>query len=360
MNPFFDERPYVSPSLNMAKIVALPGVELPNEVRGKTGYKMFSSEQLIPRILKQFPALAQAVDVPRAFDDFLTPDHPQYDRAMLMAEEYGRNLGYLLLMLKRGDPVNRAARAGWADRHWVHWGRINTVWVGGGLMAGRLGQIAVPEAAIVLHENGQPDFSLNLSPYGSALPLIGCARTAPATAKSMLLFDFGQTSVKRAAAFYQDGRLTRLHQLASYPSDCGTISSVADRNLAEGTADHFVNIVADTWEEAGQAGWPICNQITASLACYLVDGQPAFPRFLGCYGRISLLADHMGTYLARRVSEKLTVSLKLRLIHDGTAAAMTYAGSKETAVLTFGTAIGNGFPPSDNGLLELRPSLELI
>jgi hypothetical protein len=38
------------------------------------------------------------------------------------------------------------------------------------------------------------------------------------------------------------------------------------------------------------------------------------------------------------------------LIHDGTAAARAYAGEMRAAVITLGTALGVGFPPTSGGL----------
>ncbi|MCA9972388.1 MAG: hypothetical protein KC425_19335, partial [Anaerolineales bacterium] len=73
----------------------------------------------------------------------------------------------------------------------------------------------------------------------------------------------------------------------------------------------------------------------------------------GCYGRLQLLTADLPAYLAARVGERLGAAVDVALYHDGMAAALAYAGAGETAVITLGTAIGNGFPPPAAGLHAL-------
>ncbi len=118
--------------------------------------------------------------------------------------------------------------------------------------------------------------------------------------------------------------------------------------------------MAQSWQEAQTAGWPVDTRMVAAIACYLVDGHPALDWDMGCYGRLQLLTDQLDQYLAEQVSELTGSPLELQLFHDGTAAALTCAGEVETAVLTLGTAIGNGFPPTSQGLRPLHPEFQLV
>lgn len=353
-HPFLQKRPYIRPSLNRARIVDLPGINLPLEVRGKHGYGLLGAAILRKQIVATFPALRNEPDPIRAFAAYLEPEHPASDTAVSLAQTYGRSLGYLLLMLKRGDPVNRVVRRDWENDHWAHWGHIKKIWVGGGLAAGRLGMIAVAAANDLLTQHHFPDVTIRQSPWAAYLPLLGVGRTAPATATSMLVFDLGQTTIKRAIAVYTDMGLVGLHHLPGLPAVCGAIQQRSDPILAQQTADFLVRCFADTWCEAQAAGWSLCPTLAASIACYLVDGHPALPEDMDCYGRLQLLTDHLTRYLADRASQEVGTSLALTLYHDGTAAAMAYAGEQETAVLTLGTAIGNGFPPPADGLRSLN------
>ncbi|MCB8967439.1 MAG: hypothetical protein H6660_11150 [Ardenticatenaceae bacterium] len=362
-HPFLEQRPYIRPSLNQARIVDLPGVHLPWDVRGKTGYQLLSSHFWRQRILAAFPELAASPDVFRAFDRYLADG---VGRALLIGEEYGRSLGYLLLMLKRGDAVNRVVRPDWQAVHWQFWREITTIWLGGGLMAGHLGQLTAATAQAVLHRHHFPEMTVSCAPYAAALPLMGVARAAPAAAAAMLVFDFGQTSLKRAVAVYDAGQLLALHPLPAWPAACTHMEAYNNVEIARHTAVSLLQVMAQSWQEAVRAGWQLSPHMAASIACYLVNGHPALPWDMGCYGRLQLLTPHLPTYLAAQVSELVGSPLKLQLFHDGTAAALTYAAAGKTgalgktAVLTLGTAIGNGFPPAATTLRPIHADFQLV
>lgn len=355
-HPFLEQRPYVRPSLNQARIVDLPGLNLPWELR-KTGYQLLGSRFLRQRILATFPALAHSPDLFRAFDGLLVAGE---EGAISVAQNYGRALGALLLMLKRGDAINRVVRPDWRPAHWDFWRQISTIWLGGGLMAGQLGVLAAAAAENVLHDRHFPAMAVRRAAFAAHLPLLGAARTAAPDAQAMLIFDFGQTSIKRGVAFYEDGALAALHLLAALPADCATIDFHSDRALAEKTAVSLTQAMAQSWHEAQAAGWPVSPRMAAAIACYLVGGHPALGWDMGCYGRLQLLTEQLDQYLAGRVSELVGSPLKLQLFHDGTAAALTFAGEVETAVLTLGTAIGNGFPPASHGLRPLHSDFQRV
>ena len=342
-NSFFEED-FISPSLNRVLIVALPGGGLPDEVQDKSGYELLSAAALMVRVQARAAALGlspDASDLLRQFDGCFTAVSPTIRLiSEEIAEAYGRFLGYLLLTLKRGDPANRAARPAWDARHWSFWAGINTIWVGGGLVAGHLGPIAVREAERVLHDAGFSNYTVNLSPHGAELPLFGLSRLAPVRAQAMLLFDFGQTAVKRAIAEYKAGELTHLHRLPTLPTPCESVhQSSRSLEAVEAFADRFLTIISQTWQGVER---PLSATIGVSLACYLRDGQPP-PLEMGCYGRLQLLSDNLQSYLADRLSQRLGQPIQLHLYHDGTAAALAYGGSGGTAVLMLGTAVGIGF-----------------
>ena len=343
LNPFYFAVPFISPSLNRVCIAALPGVELPVGIAGQTGYGLLSTAALLGRIRARAAALGLPPDAPdllHRFDAcFMSPKTRAISEKI--AREYGRSLGYLLLTLKRGDPANRAARQEWDGRHWAFWAGINTVWVGGGLVAGHLGPVAVRAAGRVLHAAGFPDFAVHLSSHGAELPLVGLSRLAPAGVGAMLLFDFGGTAVKRAIAEYKADELTQLHCLPPLPSPCESIHQTSRSLAAVKTfADRFLTIISETWQGVER---PLSPTIGISLACYLRDSQPP-PSEMGCYGRLQLLSDNLQTWLAGQLSRRLGQPIHLLLYHDGTAAALAYAGSGETAVIMLGTAVGVGFP----------------
>jgi hypothetical protein len=357
MNPFTNPDSFVLPSMNRVRLVDLPGISVPLAWQNKRGDQLLSRRALLEQILRKTAVLhlnPHAPDLIREFDAcFESEDARVRETAVTIAKAYGRKLAYHQLVLKRGDAVNRVVRPAWQAVHWAHWAQIEQVWLGGGLMAGQLGKIAAAEAQAFIRQRGFPDYSLTVSPFAANLPLIGAARTAPADAQSMLLFDFGQTSIKRGIAHYEAGSLAKMEALPSLPSECPYLWFSRDESFAIQTRDRILRVVKETWVEAEQAGNKLTNTIAVILACYLLHGQPRHEDW-GCYGRLQQFSPHLQTYLAEQVSEQLAQPIQIELLHDGQAAALPYAGAPHQAVMTFGTALGIGFPPiSDDHLRTL-------
>jgi hypothetical protein len=92
------------------------------------------------------------------------------------------------------------------------------------------------------------------------------------------------------------------------------------------------------------------SPIMVSVAAYVQDGR----LLTGVYVQLGRITDNLQIELAREVSVQLGEVIGVTLIHDGTAAATTYAGMKDTAVITIGTALGIGFPPKAAGLRPIN------
>ncbi len=345
MNPFTDAAPFVIPSMNRVRLVDLPGVPIPLAWRSKTGYQLLGSRALAAQIRRQAGPLHLSANLPdsdliRCFDTCFTEDDQAIRAAaQCVAEEYGRKLALHLLTLLRGDPVNRAVRPDWQAEHWAFWAQIRTVYTGGGLMAGHLGPIAAATAQTFIRCHGFPDVTVTVPPHAAHLPLFGAARLTPPDA-AMLVFDFGQTAVKRAIAQSPH----HLDLLPSLPTPCANTHSSTDPDAAALLRDRLIDIVADTWTAAAAQAVPLADSLAIVLACYLLHGQPR-PEDWGCYGRLQQFAPHLQTYLSQQISQRLNRPLHITLLHDGQAAAMPFAGQAQTAVITFGTALGIGFPP---------------
>ncbi len=366
-NPFLHNDPFITPSINRVRVVDLPGIVLPEAVRGRLGYEFLSAAALAGRIRRQAGVLGLNPDRPdliRAFDGCLTATSaalstgvfPQNLRvASSICQEHGRFLGYLLLTLKRGDPANRAARPDWDGRHWAWWAQIETVWLGGGMVSGHLGPIMAEAAQTVVRDGGFPDFAVYVSPYGRNISLAGAARMAqneknlrhPRSSTSQsLVFDFGHTSVKRAVAQFADGRLQTLIPLPSLPAPCEPYDYHGwSLGASEETLRGMVTAVAQTWQDAHQQGRTLGPIIVISLACYLQNGHP-IPAHLetGCYARLQTLTGHLESFVREQIRSALAQPVQVKLVHDATAAAMAYEGWRKTAVITLGTSLGIGFP----------------
>lgn len=336
-------------SINRAAILDLPGVELPADVRGKRAYDLLASFAISAAIKPYKAALGIADELP---DAILPPvldyclrsdDAAPRERADSVAAIIGVRLGCLLLMLKRGDPINRQARDDWDDSYWIHWATIQHVIIGGGLNRDVLGHRIALHAQAFLQQHGFPDMTVDRAGNAEVLPLIGAARSVPVGFTSARIFDFGQTNIKRAFAVYQHESLAALHLLPSMPSNCELDThdpyAAGDEVQAAYRADLMCRVITDTARKYRTSS-PLT--IMCSLASYVQNGQPADR---GCYGVLSLLSDNVEQYFANRLSADLKRPVTFHLMHDGTAAAAAYAGAEHAAVITMGTALGIGFPP---------------
>ena len=345
-------------SLNRVCLIDLPGLDIDPAVKGKTGYELVSSLALTALIraqidaLKLDPALDDAA-LRLAFDVCLNSRRPSVRAAAgSIARQIGRGLGYLLLVLRRGDPINRAARAEWDDSYWAHWTGIRQVWLGGGLVSGALGPHLVTHARAVLADAG---ITLHISPYAPLLPLVGAARFGPPDTTAALVFDFGHTLVKRAVGLYHGGALSELRLLPPVPTrfDDMPVDPADPALFARGVRDLMIGIMTETWHAAQDSGVNPSRVIPASLSAYVRDGQPLDAQS-GAYVQLIHITGNAARMLSDHLSAALDTPVAVMLIHDGTAAAATHAGLENAAVITIGTALGIGFPPSDTGLRRLE------
>ena len=314
---------------------------------GARAYDLLASHALTALIQEQAPALAQGSDPHRVFDAQLRAGNAT---AAAIAREFGQRLGHLLLTLRRGTAADRAARPEWSDAHWAHWATVRRVWLGGGLVSGALGEWLPKHALGVLHEAGCTGYALHTAPHNAMLPLIGAARRAPAGSDAALVFDFGQSRIKRGWASYQAGNVVTLHTLPPRASGAqpGKWDAIGPGDLLA----TMVRAIVETGREARAAGMPPTGAVLCSIAAYVQDGQPLATQH-GLYTRLCMLPGTPTDRLAERISAETGQETRVTLLHDGTAAALAYAGTERAAVIMLGTALGIGFPPPAAGLHPL-------
>jgi hypothetical protein len=345
-------------SLNRTHIVDLPGLEVPNDVKGKTAHELVSAHVLTRLVRQQIAALqidAELSDhgLHLAFDNCLASRNPSFRAtADEIARTLGRNLGYVLLTLNRGDEVNRKARPEWNATHWERWSKVRRVWLGGGLVSGNLGPHIARHASQVIQANGVEDYAIRVSCYGADLALVGAARHVPPGADAVVALDFGGTRVKHACFTLEKNQITEIYRL---PGRCAAVQA-----LNEPTQEHAADLIRDmalviaqTWHSARTRGLSPADTIPVCLAAYVEDGKPMIAH-AGGYYQTNLVTDNLEAELGRQVSAEIGTSISVILLHDGSAAAAVYAGQQDAAVIVLGTALGIGFPGDDVGLRPVR------
>ncbi|MEO8611807.1 MAG: hypothetical protein ABI690_28165 [Chloroflexota bacterium] len=191
---------------------------------------------------------------------------------------------------------------------------------------------------------------VNRITHGDSLPLIGAARSISPEAEYALVFDFGGSFVKRAYARYMDGILAELQCLPSLPTQFATEGQPSD------LFNFMVSTIAQTDLEMSAKGLLLSHQVPVSLAAYIdPNGQP-YERQGGAYAALRTLSPNVQDTLSASLAARIGSPINIQFLHDGSAAACTYAGIPNAAVIMFGTALGIGFPPPDSGLRPVSTS----
>lgn len=368
-------------AINRIHLVDLPGVPMDEGVRGQRAYHLLSGPALIRYAQAAgadlaLPAELQAGDptashvrreLPRLVDARLRhPDHAVRRAARGIARRLGRNLGYILLTLQRGDPAARAARPDWPPEAWTTWAAIRQVWLGGGIVSGELGTALIDHANALLSEvagSAQPPrLTVRRTPRPTDMAILGVSRRLTARSARRwhaLVLDLGQTSAKRAIVTVTEGAITRLTWLPAAPVSWRWRNDPTAGEGIDGRAvrDFVVRTLVEGWAAAAGLGLAPEPEVAISIAAY-TQGVKLLGN--GIYARIHQLGEDAHTLIGERVVALCGTKPALHIIHDGTAAAALHAGEPHSAVIVVGTALGVGFPPaSERGLLRIAPEIEV-
>jgi hypothetical protein len=346
----FDPRyPDTSNSLNRVVIADLPGLNLPDEIKGKTGYDLVSTaalDKLIEANIKELGLVSYNNPAADRENFFVMLNHDD-PTAIHIVETIGRNLGYLLLTLIRGDEVNRQARLEWDESHWSLWGSIQTVHLGGGLVADKMGELILKQVQAIVAYTGSK-LTVDIAHYSPILPLLGAARYIP-TGICGCVLDFGGTWIKRGIARFDESGLRTILMLSMVQ-----VEMRADMS-AKVIRMKMVDVIVDTLKGKH------CDAdvIRISIAAYVdANGQPLIAQG-GIYMKLTQLSDDVPSMLSEEVSKSIGRQVQIKLLHDGSAAASYYAPEENAAVIMLGTAIGSGYCVARPELRVLSPHLSI-
>ncbi len=377
-HPFADAPDYLR-SLNVARVMSLPADLASDDVVGRRGVELVSGLALTREIGARALELGLDPASPDLLRDFAArvngPEAPGAVRVAAhdIAHRFGRRLGCLLLTLATGDTPSRTARPEWGDAQWAFWAGVRRVVIGGGLLAGAIGDVALPAAQEVLDGHGGGAMRLVRSPWADRIGLVGLARCLPVASDSRAVVDFGQTAVKLGLARYRAGVLDGVALLPARPGVCPSpIGLSSDRAEIERQWEAMLDLIvavvdeaqtrveeATTRVEEAPPGGDDVADVAISLACYLRDGNPDPYEVRSCYGRLQVLAPNLADFARRELEGRLGREVHLRVIHDGSAAALAVDPDEATVVLTVGTAMGVGFPLARDPRMPLAPGFSV-
>lgn len=342
-------------SLNKVRLAKLPLYGVEDSMEGKQMSQLFGANIIIDEIVNSADALGidlsehKRMDLPKLLDAKIEEGN---EEAMRIARMFGSRLGMFLLVLKTGLPENRMAREDWQDAHWEYWANVETIYLAGGLASGRMGEYMLTVVKELFDKAGVPMYNIVRNTNSSDIGAMGCLTLLEDKEDVHILFDFGQTKIKRMIAVHraegEDAEYT-LIDLPSHKSidmDWYVEDEDERRHQAEELHAHIVESIIDTYREATRYG-TIRWEIIISIASYVIDGKVNDAR--SGYAKLFMLSDNYAGYLAKALEDRLDRTINVRLVHDGTAAALYYKGAKNAVCITAGTALGVGFPEIELG-----------
>jgi len=261
------------------------------------------------------------------------------DLANKIAVSFGDKLAQVILTLKKPSKLSIDNRINWNIEHWNYWKSIESIYLVGGLTSPILTNIFYSRITKLLEINNVPKFNLSFIDGSSELGTKGLSNLV--RNGEYLLFDFGQTYIKRR------------HYIKE--NDCTIIDTVLTaikskflfykerkedevKALAYRLDMYIIDTILDTVNTVNFKG----NSFIIGIANYVNKGKIYSAR--GGYGKLAHVEDNYQAYLSCVLTTKLGRKISVKLYHDTSAMALNFMNVKNCAVISLGTAFGIGFP----------------
>ena len=274
------------------------------------------------------------------FNDLLNSDIDSIkDKANEIAMMFGNNLATVLGTLFVPSKVSILNRKDWTKEHWDFWKSINNIYLVGGLTSPILTQIFYDRVMLYFEKKNIIGKTITFIEGSSNLGTHGLSTLVHDG--DYLLFDFGQTNIKRARHYKKDGKVVIDTILPSISSDFLFYKTKNDDEvikIANKLDKYIINIIMNTFRQVAFSG----DRIYMSIANYISHGKIYSNR--GGYGKLAHIAPNYEEYLSKKVSERAGKKIEIRIFHDTSAMALMFKNEKNTAVISLGTAFGIAFP----------------
>lgn len=337
-------------SINRVVLAKLPLSSIEDDIEGMDAKSIFSTRSIVSGI--RSAADKCGIDLDGMYDSDLPPfieaqymdEHsPFHDEAVGILKKFGHRLGLILLTLKTGLPENRRAREDWQDEHWEFYKAVKKIILVGGLASGNFGRALKKYSDEIFEMAGVEPYELVLFDESSHFGVMGCATCIRAENSANILFDFGQTNIKRAIVKIENSKVVHIENLENRPS-WFMMDDITDQEALRQEAvklhNNLLTIIADTYESVSQR-YELGDEIVISIASYTVGGVLNDRR--GGYAKLAMLAPNYGNYIEEELRKLLKRNITVRLIHDGTAVAYYFRNEKDAVCMSIGTAFGVGF-----------------
>ncbi len=273
------------------------------------------------------------------FNDLVQSDVPSIrEKALEIATMYGQRLARILSNFFRPSELTKRNQKRWTEEHWAYWQSIEQIYLVGGITSPILTKIFFNEIKSHFKAKGL-DKEVVFIAGSQNLGTKGLATLVEDG--EYLLFDFGQTKIKRAHHIKDKGE-TKVDIILNTIDSKYLFYKEKDQeelvHIAENLHKYIVDVIKRTASEVAFEG----NGIHLAIANYVNDGK-LYPN-RGGYAKLSTIANHYESFLSDEVSKELGRDIHVTLHHDTSAMALNFKEEQQIAVLSIGTAFGVAFP----------------
>lgn len=256
-----------------------------------------------------------------------------------IAEMYGDRLAKVLSTLYKPSLKSISNRKDWTNEHWNYWKTIKRIYLVGGLTSPILTKIFYDRVALEFSRKKIDDIQVIFFEGSSNLGTKGLSTLIDDG--DYLLFDFGQTNIKRARHIKMNHQTVLDAVLPSIKSDYLFYKTKTEdevRMIAKRLHEFIIQRIIDTINETDFEG----SNIYMAIANYVYNG--AIYKARGGYAKLAYLSDNYQDFLTKDLSNRLNKKINVTLYHDTSAMALVLKDKPNTAVISLGTAFGVAFP----------------
>ncbi|MCK5761830.1 MAG: hypothetical protein KAH16_02895 [Candidatus Izimaplasma sp.] len=261
------------------------------------------------------------------------------DKANKIAISFGIKLANVLITLKNPSSKSVLNRPSWIDKHWDYWKGVKNLYFVGGLTSPILTSIFYTQIMKELNNHDINDLKVSFIEGSVDLGTKGLSNIT--VNGEYLLFDFGQTNIKRRHIVKEESELVIDSILPSVKSKYLFYKQKSEKELfhiANQLDSFIINTIIDTVNIVNYKG----SNMLIGIANYVIDGNTYSAR--GGYGKLAFIKGNYEEHLSNEISVLLQREIIIRLYHDTSAMALNFKNTKRTAVVSLGTAFGIAFP----------------
>lgn len=259
-------------------------------------------------------------------------------KANEIATLYGKRLADIICTLKKPSEQSKKMRTNWTENHWEYWKNISSITFVGGLTSAILTNKFLEIINAQLNQKNISDLKVSFIEGSANLGTYGLSTLVENG--EYLLFDFGQTYIKRAHHIKENKQVKINTNLESIPSDYLFYKFRDDQELliiAKSLHNFILETIIDTMNEVCFEG----SNILISIANYVRDGVINQSR--GGYGKLALLSPNYQLLLQEDLSQRMQKKVQVSLYHDTTAMSLGLQEDRKGAIISLGTAFGVAF-----------------